>query len=217
VNAGAIAMNHLILLGDSILDNGAYVPGRPSVIDQVRNRMPPGWRASLCARDGSVIDDVHRQLERIPVDASHLVISAGGNDVLFEIGTLQEPVGTVGEGLRLLADIRDRLEGDYRRLLREVAGRGLSTVACTIYNPCSPDEMLQREAVAALGLFNDAIIRIAREFRCPVIDLRAVCTEIGDYANAIEPSSNGGAKIARAICEVVAGHDFEKGHSVLFP
>jgi hypothetical protein len=210
-------MNHLILLGDSILDNAAYVPGRPAVIDQVRNRLPPGWRATLCARDGCVIDDVHRQLERIPDDASHLVISAGGNDVLQEIGILQEPVETLGEGLRLLAGIRDQFEGDYRRLMRAVTERGLSTVICAIYNPCASDDVLQREAMTALCLFNDAIIGIAREFRLPVIDLRTVCTEISDYANAIEPSSAGGAKIARAICDAVTGHDFGQRQMVLLP
>jgi hypothetical protein len=51
---------HLVLLGDSIVDNAAYVPGRrPAVIDQVRSRLPTGWVATLLARDGSVIDDVY--------------------------------------------------------------------------------------------------------------------------------------------------------------
>jgi hypothetical protein len=103
--------NHLVLLGDSILDNAAYVPGCPAVVDQVRNRLPQGWRATLLARDGSVINDVHRQLERLPADASHLVLNAGGNDVLFQVGILDETVATVGEGLRLLADSRDRFSG----------------------------------------------------------------------------------------------------------
>ena len=47
--------SQLVLLGDSIFDNAAYVPGRPAVIDQVRNRLRQGWRATLLARDGSVI------------------------------------------------------------------------------------------------------------------------------------------------------------------
>jgi hypothetical protein len=206
---------HLVLLGDSILDNAAYVSGRPAVIDQVRNRLPPGWRASLIARDGSVIDDVHRQLERVPEDASHLVLSAGGNDVLHPIGVLQEPVATVGEALRLLAGIVGRFEDEYQELMRAIERRGLRTTVCTIYNPCSPDERLQAEAVAALGLFNDGILRAARAFKLPAIDLRAVCTDIADFANEIEPSSTGGAKIAGAIVEVVLNHDFEKRQIVL--
>jgi hypothetical protein len=208
---------HLVLLGDSILDNAAYVHGRPAVIDQVRNRLPEGWRATLIARDGSVIIDVHRQLEQVPDDASHLVLSAGGNDVLFEVGILQEPAATVGEGLQLLAEILDRFMGDYHRLLRSIKDRGLNTMVCTVYNPSALDERLQREAVTALSLFNDGIIRAAREFQFPVIDLRAVCTEIADFANEIEPSSTGGAKIAHAICNVILTHDFAKRRAVLFP
>jgi hypothetical protein len=88
---------------------------------------------------------------------------------------------------------------------------------CTIYNPCSPDEQLQREAVAALGLFNDRIIGLAREYGFPVIELRAICTGMADFANAIEPSSTGGAKIAQAICAAVTRHDFGKPPSLLFP
>jgi GDSL-like lipase/acylhydrolase family protein len=208
---------HLILLGDSILDNAAYVPGRPAVIDQVRNRLPQGWRATLLARDGSVIDDVHRQLERLPADATHLVLSAGGNDVLFQVGILDESVTTVGEGLRRLAESRDRFEDDYRRLLHALQDLGLPAAVCTIYNPCSPDEVFQREAVAALGLFNDCIIRNARQFQLPVLDLRVVCSEIADFANPIEPSSVGGAKIAEAICRDILGHDFGRRQTVLFP
>ena len=44
----------------------------------------------------------------------------------------------------------------------------------------------------------------------PVIDLRLVCTEAGDYSpmSPIEPSVVGGAKIAGAIVRLVTGHDF---------
>ena len=100
---------HIVLLGDSIFDNAAYVPGRcPAVIDHVRSRLPVDWQATLLAVDGSVIADVYRQLGALPHDATHLVLSAGGNDALSEVGTLQETVKTVGQGLRVLAEICER-------------------------------------------------------------------------------------------------------------
>ncbi|MGZ8470667.1 MAG: SGNH/GDSL hydrolase family protein, partial [Gemmatirosa sp.] len=34
-------MRHLVLLGDSIFDNAAYVRGGPDVVAQVRARLPP--------------------------------------------------------------------------------------------------------------------------------------------------------------------------------
>jgi hypothetical protein len=209
---------HLVLLGDSIFDNAAYVPGcRPAVIDQVRNRLPPDWQASLLASDGSVIKDVHRQLRNLPSDATHLVVSAGGNDVLFEIGLLGQAVETIGEGLRLLAESRDRFDDDYRRLLQALRDRGLLSAVCTIYNPSSPDALFQREAETALSLFNDCIIGNARRFRLPVLELRVVCTAVADFVNEIEPSVTGGAKIAQAICQEILERGFGQEQTVLLP
>jgi hypothetical protein len=209
---------HLVLLGDSILDNAAYVPGgRPAVIDHVRDRLPPGWLATSLAVDGSVINDVHSQLDALPHDATHLVLSAGGNNLLSELGTLPKTVRTVGEGLRALADVRERFAGDYRRLLGSIRDRGLAAGVCTVYNPSVPDPVTLREVVAALALFNDSIICIAREFQFPVLELRAICTDAADFVAQIEPSLHGGAKIAEAICRNFVGHDFGRRQTVVFP
>jgi hypothetical protein len=210
-------MGHLVLLGDSIFDNASYVAGGPAVVDQVRRCLPAGWAVTLRARDGDVISDVLGQLGGLPGDATHLAVSAGGNDILGEIGLLQVTARTVGQGLELLADVRDRFDGDYRRLLAAMSRRQLPALVCTIYNGCLPDARIERQAAAALGLFNDRIISLAREAGLPIIDLRAVCTENADFANPIEPSSAGGAKIAQAIGAVITGHDFGLGRAVLFP
>lgn len=45
-------MTHLILLGDSIFDNAAYVGEQPDVIEQLRAKLPEGWNATLKAIDG---------------------------------------------------------------------------------------------------------------------------------------------------------------------
>jgi len=210
---------NVVLLGDSIFDNASYVPGgRPAVIDQVRSRLPAGWSATLLARDGSVIEDVlHRQLPGIPDDASHLVLSVGGNDILGQIRILHEPARTVGEALRTMVGSRDEFAESHRRLVRAIVERKLPTIVCTIYNPCSDDDDFQSAAVAAVALYDDAIIDNARRFGLPLIDLRAVCSEVSDYANEIEPSAAGGAKIAEAICRLVAGHDFASGRSAIAP
>ncbi len=210
-------MGHLVLLGDSTFDNAAYVATGTTVLDHVRVGLPDGWRATLVAADGSMIGDIPRQLERAPADATHLILSVGGNDLLGEASALGQRVETVGQGMRLLADIRDRFEGCYRDLLRVLDARGTAAAVCTIYNPRFPDATLQREAVAALALFNDAIVRAAHDQRFPLIDLRAVCTGDEDFATPIEPSSAGGEKIARALCDLVARHDFARRQAVLWP
>ena len=79
---------HIVLLGDSIFDNGAYVRGGPDVVTQLRELLPAGSHATLAAIDGDVIDGVARQLSRVPADATHLVVSVGGNDALGHSGLL---------------------------------------------------------------------------------------------------------------------------------
>lgn len=50
----------------------------------------------------------------------------------------------------------------------------------------------------------------------PLLDLRLICNEDEDFANPIEPSVNGGAKIAAAIAGLVAEHDFTRRRSEVF-
>ncbi|MGE5925716.1 MAG: SGNH/GDSL hydrolase family protein [Gemmatimonadota bacterium] len=198
-------MGHVALLGDSILDNGAYTGEGPDVITQLRPLLPAGWAATLVALDGSVALGLIAQATRIPRDATHLVVSAGGNDALGHAGLLGAPARSAGQVLDQLAEAVAAFESDYRAGLGAVLQLGLPTIACTIYNGNSPDAVFQRRARTALTLFNDVILRVAFGHALTIVDLRYVCSEAADYANPIEPSSHGGAKIARAIAGAVAG------------
>jgi hypothetical protein len=196
-------MGHVVLLGDSIFDNAAYVAGAPDVVRQVRQRLPEGVKATLAAVDGSKIEHVHQQLRRVPEDATHLVLSVGGNDALGSSDFLSAPVRSTAEALLGLAGIGEGFERGYRSLLAEVLAQGLPTAICTVYYPRFPDAALQKVAVAGLTVFNDCIVSAAFTHGLPLLDLRLICTEDGDYANPIEPSARGGEKIARAIVEFV--------------
>jgi hypothetical protein len=208
-------MSHLVLLGDSIFDNARYVPGKPAVIDQVRARLPAGWQATLLAVDGSVTSDVPEQLTRLPADATHLVVSAGGNDALEHSSVLSEAFRSPQEGLERLADVRDEFLANYRRMLRDVLADGRRVAVCTIYDSIPG---LARADAAALALFNDIILREAFAGGVPALDLRLVCDRPDDYSllSPIEPSWTGGLKIARAIAEVVLEHDFSRRQSVIY-
>jgi hypothetical protein len=208
-------MGHVILLGDSIFDNARYVPDRPPVIEQVRRSLAAGWRATLLAVDGHVTTDVERQLTRLPADATHLIVSVGGNDALGESAILREKVGSVGEALAMLREAQVRFTSDYHAMLQRVLNLRKPTTVCTVYD-CVPG--LEPEARLALGAFNDVILRAAFAACLPVIDLRLICTEPGDYSpvSPIEPSVAGGAKMARRIAEVLAQHDFARPRSVTY-
>ncbi|HEY0081827.1 MAG TPA: SGNH/GDSL hydrolase family protein [Pyrinomonadaceae bacterium] len=210
-------MGHAILLGDSIFDNAAYVgAGDPDVIRQLREQLPRGWQATLLAVDGSVIRNIGAQAQRLPADSSHLVLSVGGNDALGHARLLEADARSVAEALDMLARAANDFERAYRVMLDDTLGRRLPTVVCTIYNPCFTDARMQKLAVTALCVFNDAIIRAAGARGLPVIDLRLVCDDERDYANPIEPSARGGAKIAAAIKRALTEHDFSRGRTEVF-
>lgn len=196
---------HLVLLGDSIFDNAAYVRGGPDVVAQLRTVLPEGWRATLAAVDGAVVRDVRSQLRRIPPDATHLVLSAGGNDALGHVDILQRPARSAAEVLSQLAGMREDFAQEYGELLDTVMARGLPLIACTIYEGSFPDQTLQRLAATALTVFNDAIVRLAVQRRIGLIDLRLVCDAPEHYANPIEPSVRGGERISAAIVDAVLG------------
>ena len=44
--------------------------------------MPSAWTTTLAAVDGSQADDVAAQVSGVPSDATHLVLSVGGNDAI---------------------------------------------------------------------------------------------------------------------------------------
>jgi lysophospholipase L1-like esterase len=196
-------LTHVVLLGDSIFDNAAYTGGAPDVVGQLRRRLPQGSKATLGAVDGGMIGDIGGQLQRLPADATHLILSVGGNDAMGHIDFLGAPASSTAEALLGLAEIAAGFERRYHAMLNEVLARDLPTAICTIYYPRFPDTTLQTIAVTALSVFNDCIIRAALVHRLPLLDLRFVCTEEGDYADPIEPSARGGEKISRAIAEML--------------
>src|SRR4051794_38032165 len=118
-------MSHVILLGDSIFDNAAYTAGAPSVTAHLARALPQGWRGTLLAVDGATADDVSRQLPRVPADATHLVVSAGGNDALGHSSSLLAgKPGSAVDALTLVARIRSDFQRSYRAMLSAVVKLG---------------------------------------------------------------------------------------------
>jgi lysophospholipase L1-like esterase len=207
---------HIVLLGDSIFANTAYVGEGPDVIQQLERRLPSGARATLNAVDGAVTSAIKLQLQIAPEDTTHIVISAGGNDALHQAGLLEEKASSVAEALGKLAAVQETFAQDYRAMLDEVTARGLPVAVCTIYDPRFDDAKQRRIAAIGLNVFNDIITREAAARGLALIDLRLICTEPGDLANPIEPSVRGGAKVAGAITAFATDYDFTKGRCEVF-
>jgi hypothetical protein len=209
-------VKHIFLLGDSVFDNAAYVNGGPDVIKQLKTTLPKDWKATLLAVDGSVTTDVINQVAKIPASATHLIVSAGGNDGLSRADILQKPASSVGDAVEQLAAHRAEFHQNYHRMLIALFALKLPLALCTVYDPHFPDPLMQRLTTTALNIFNDCILREAITHGLPVLDLRLICTEAGDYANEIEPGVPGGRKIVARILNLFQNHDFSSNRTTIY-
>jgi lysophospholipase L1-like esterase len=209
-------MNNVVLLGDSIFDNKAYVGDGPDVVEQLGEALPSGWKATLNAVDGSTTVDVKDQLKRLPSDATHLIVSVGGNDALGHKELIEEDARSVAEVLDKLARLRGEFQQNYRTMLDAVLRKKLPVAVCTIYEARYQDPGTRKIAATGLTIFNDIITREAFARGVPLIDLRLIFDDDADYANDIEPSVQGGAKMAKTITTLVTTHDFARRRSEIY-
>ena len=159
----------------------------------------------MLAVDGSTTVEVPAQAERVPRDASNLVLSVGGNDAIMNADILQKPAVSSRQVLDELSNVSQTFEKNYRRAVESCLRLRLPLMICTVYNGRFPDPEYQRLISTALMVFNDVILRVGIEMNLTVLDLRLICSADEDYANPIEPSSIGGARIARSIVSALTG------------
>jgi hypothetical protein len=56
-------------------------------------------------------------------------------------------------------------------------------------------------------MLNNGVFRAAYRWGLDVLELRAICTDPGDFTQQISPSGAGALKIARAIAALAGGTD----------
>jgi len=224
---------NIVLLGDSIFDNGAYVRSNEmDVPSQLTTLMGNSCKVTHLAVDGHITSHVPMQLNSLPNDASHLFLSVGGNDGLGHLSIFQESIFTVGDALQKMYLIGDEFKKSYSGMLDSVLSHNLPTTVCSIYYPkffsqslnrvesylprMVDAKNLQEMAMAAETIFNDIILFETFKRNLPLIDLRILCNRDEDFANPIEPSCIGGMKIAERIKKIALEHDFDKANSVVY-
>ena len=206
---------NVILAGDSIFDNATYVPGEPCVTDQLRALVGDGSSVSMIAVDGDYVGDVWRQVRSLPEGPTHIIISAGGNDALRHAHKLSYEYPGSQELFKEWADIQAEFRREYQQMLEAVLALQLHTAICTVYDSVP---VVGAVEVTALSLFNDVIMSEAIARGIAIVDLRRVCVEPGDYSpiSPIEPSCQGGAKIAAALSRLIEQHDFSMRRTVVY-
>lgn len=207
---------HAVLVGDSVLNNSAYVPPGCSVREQLAPRLAPNGRVTMLAAEGATAESIIRQLDQTPEDATHLFLSFGRNDAvaatrLFKNQRLpirwnRESTSSIGGGLGDFLDTLGIVQAEFRRrfqILLDVAKASrVPTWVCTVYDnmPLPSDHHAE-----ILSLFNDVIVAQATRYGASILDLRPHLTEEDDYSSLspIEPSEQGGRKIAQAIVRAI--------------
>mmetsp|Transcript_107847 Transcript_107847/g.300692 ORF Transcript_107847/g.300692 Transcript_107847/m.300692 type:complete len:332 (-) Transcript_107847:162-1157(-) len=202
---------HIVLLGDSTLDNGRYLNlafGELSVEKQLSKRCTErGWEMTALAQDGSMLEDVLvRQLPLIPDRATHIVLSASGNDLLALLNqmvmaqfTARSMYEAIGNGLIQVAE-------RYRDLIQTLKGLGCHLACCTVYRPNFNHIFFKSLAVLSLGMHNSRIQQISTDLDCCVIDLANMFDHQEDFANPLELSTRGGSKVVENVTAFVNEH-----------
>jgi lysophospholipase L1-like esterase len=200
-----MSRHSLVLLGDSILDNGPYTRPEPDTTAHLARLLGRGWSVERLAQDGAILSDVPRQLKELRARPSRAVLSIGGNDAAAHIGLLEREATSAAQLFAELLAIADTFGRQYEACARMVAQRAERTLLCTIYEAQLEPVALARLARVPLAVLNDQILRVGARLGLDVLELRSVCTEPADFVQQIEPSPQGAAKIARAIAGTVQG------------
>ena len=200
--------NVVVLLGDSIIDNGAYVrSGEPDVAQQLQMLLP---QHSVIRRavDGSTCADVLGWQMGDLHDADRIILSAGGNDALQHIELLEAATATTARDVLVkLWSVREEFRRSYAALLDGFALTRRPVLVLTVYDPCFHghgfDAAYQQAAESAVSIIDDVIQQEARRRAFDVLELRTLFKDRADYANPIEPSAVGGAKLAKCMSDWV--------------
>lgn len=185
--------NIIILLGDSILKNNYYVGDDNSVENLLRQNTNNIIRCY--AINDSKIYDIFSQINKIPIELNEtnttIYISAGGNDILDKYVERKNVDLNNFESLNTFF-------GSYKKLIKTLKNKmnNCRIVALDVYYPTSTPYLPYRDLIRE---WNNKIYLFLRENNIEVLQISQLLTNSRDFIFDIEPSKEGGEKIANAI------------------
>lgn len=180
---------HIVLMGDSILKNDAYVKHGETVSDWVRNKSGADCECNTVAMDSAMIEDVYSQMEFIDLDwntkDTFLFLSVGGNDLLSKHQSQSQSQG------QQVLDV-DAVFDSYAKLVSTILEEWNNTqlVLLNLYCPISKPHLC-----AIVKKWNELQLQYANSKNIKVIYIDSSEPNI----RGIEPTSEGGEKIAEQI------------------
>jgi hypothetical protein len=181
-----------ILLGDSILQNSAYVSDGKSVYELIKERKNG---TTFCfARDNSTIVDIYEQVGKIPNNLNNntttLFLSIGGNDILNHYIDKENDTTETS--------ILKPMFSSYKKLIEYIRSRfkNANIVLLDIYYP---ENMKYKQYHSIIKEWNAMLYEYANKNNYSVLKISNILTRPDDFSFGIEPSSAGGAKLVEAI------------------
>ena len=199
-------MTFTTLLGDSIIDNKSYVQhGEFSVLEHLEHQSDLEFQQ--LAYDGHTTENVlsGQILSPTVQTSSHLVLSIGGNDLLYNIPFLYEgPIENINGAIAGVQQyILNPLQQRYETIVERLSSHRANLLLCTVYEGDLGRSDEYRDVLDSsktmVSSFNDIVYKTAGKFDADVLELRHIFTSPEDYANPIEPSHIGGEKLAQEI------------------
>ena len=174
---------NIVLIGDSMLNNSAYVYQNESVPDLLSKELV-GNTVYNFAKDGATINDCYAQLDKISINLNntntYLVVSCGGNNILNK-----------------KTDINN-LFNEYSELLKSIKSKvpNASLYVLNLYTPTNSHYVSYHSSI---DQWNQLLTDNAPSLKYTIIDTASLLTSEEDFAYNIEPSAKGGPKIVNAI------------------
>ena len=177
----------VVLIGDSMLNNSAYVSANQSVPDLLSKELV-GNTVYNFAKDGSTINDCYAQLDKISTDLNNsntsIIVSCGGNNIL--------------NSHSLNPGDMNNLFNEYSKLLKSIKTRvpNASLYVLNLYTPTNSHYLSYHSAIEQ---WNQQLTRNKSRLRYKIIDTSSLLVTDKDFTYNIEPSKRGGKKIVKAI------------------
>lgn len=185
-----------VLLGDSILNNNAYVSDGKNIENLVSEK---NKNVQCFAKDHSKIVDIYSQIDKIPIEFNSpntlIFLSAGGNDILSYYVDQNQDI-TDSSVLRPMFV-------SYRNLIKSIQTR-LPNAKIVLLDIYYPDNLKYKQFHSIIKDWNNMIYNFAENSKNKiygVICISGYLTQNEDFSFEIEPSSSGGKKIAELILE----------------
>lgn len=183
---------NIVLIGDSILNNSAYVSAGQSVPDLLSKKMN-GHTIYNFAKDGATINDCYTQLDKIALQLDNskttIFLSCGGNNILNS---------------RRIIDPKaiSNLFAKYKDLIASIKTR-VPNASLYLLNLYYPTDGHYKSYHKTIEQWNTLLQDNASDLDYTLIDLSSLLVLEEDFVYGIEPSSKGGQKIVGSISNSV--------------